>query len=91
MDDSFDVFKARKLGEGHDEALVRNWDANFANDPHEHPFDTDAVAVQGEFWLTIHEQTQHYTRGDTFKVGQGVTHSERFGPEGAVFWAARKN
>lgn len=91
IDDTFDSFRNRKLAEGHDEVLVREWEPGFANDPHAHPFDTDAVVAQGEFWLTMGGETTHCKTGDAFRVARGVTHSEKYGPEGAVFWAARKN
>ncbi len=90
-DDAFEAFKARKLSEGYDQVLVREWEPDFANEPHEHPFDTEVVVAQGEFWLTEGGHTTHFKAGDTFQVASGVTHSERYGPEGAVFWAARKN
>lgn len=88
---TFEQFKSRKMGEGFDEVLVREWAPNFENAPHEHPFDTDAVIAQGEYWLTVDGETIHYRMGDTFQVARGVTHSERYGPDGAIFWAARKN
>jgi len=90
-DDSFDAFKSRKLSEGYDQVLVREWDPDFVTEPHEHPFDADAIVVKGELWLTTNGLTTHYKAGDAFKVGRGVTHAEKYGPEGAVFWAARKN
>ena len=65
--ETFHAFQARKLQEGHDEVLLREWAPNFSNEPHAHK------------------------AGDTFLVARGVVHSERYGPEGAVFWAARKN
>ena len=89
--DTFESFKARKLSEGYDEILVREWEPGFANEPHEHPFDTDALVARGEYWLTLNGQTVHYKAGDVFKVARGVTHSEKYGAEGATFWAARKN
>ena len=90
-DDTFEAFKSRKLAELFDEVLIRAWDPGFANEPHEHPFDTDAIVFEGEFWLTKNGQTTHYKAGDAFNVARGETHSERYGNEGAVFWAARKN
>ncbi len=89
--ETFEAFQARKRQEGHDEVLLREWAPNFANEPHTHPFDTDALVAQGEYWLTMNGQITHYKAGDTFQVARGVLHSERYGPEGAVFWAARKN
>ncbi len=89
--ESFEAFKAHKLREGFDEVLVREWGPSFANETHDHPFDTEALVIEGEFWLTVRGQSLHYRAGDTFKVARGVPHSERYGAQGAVFWAARKN
>lgn len=91
MDDSFEAFKTRKLAEGYDEVLIREWKPGFRNEPHEHPFDTDAVVAHGEYWLHMDGQATHLRQGDVFQLARGVTHWEQYGPEGAVFWAARKN
>lgn len=91
IDETFDSFKHRKMAEGFNEVLTREWAPGFENPPHEHPFDTDAIVAQGEYWLTLDGQTTHYRAGDAFQVARGITHSERYGPDGAVFWAARKN
>jgi quercetin dioxygenase-like cupin family protein len=87
----FVEFRKTKLAEGNDEVLVREWEPNFQNTPHEHPFDTDATVVRGEFWLVMNGAEQHLKPGDNFKVPRGVQHFERYGAEGATFWAARKN
>lgn len=89
--DTFEAFQERKLKEGYDQVLERIWEANFSNEPHDHPFNTDAIVIKGEYWLTVNGQVTHLQVGDRFKVARGVVHSERYGPEGAVFWAARKN
>jgi hypothetical protein len=88
---NFEAFQQQKLSEGYDQALIRNWEPNQVNEAHTHPFDTDAVVVQGEFVLTRHGQSRTYKVGDSFQVLRGEMHSEQYGPEGAVFWAARKN
>ncbi len=88
---SFESFKKIKLAQGFDEVLVRTWDPLFANEPHAHPFDTEALVAEGEYWLTVGEAVTHYRAGDTFSVARGLVHSERYGASGAVFWAARKN
>ncbi len=90
-DNNFEEFKQRKLSEGFDEVLIRTWEPLFANEPHSHPFDTEALVSQGEYWLTVGKTVTHYRTGDTFRVARGVEHSERYGAQGAVFWAARKN
>ncbi len=88
--ETFESFKAQKLSQGYDEVLVREWSPSFANEPHEHPFDIDVLVAQGEFWLTMDGHTTHFQAGDQFTLARGLTHSERYGPDGAIFWAARK-
>ncbi|WP_341685698.1 AraC family transcriptional regulator [Limnohabitans sp.] len=88
---TFDQFKNTKLTQGFDEVLLREWAPGFANDLHTHPFDTEALVAQGEFWLTVDGHTTHYPTGSTFALARGVLHAERYGAQGAVFWAARKN
>ena len=87
----FEQFRQEQLAQGFDEVLLREWAPHFANELHSHPFDTHARVAQGEFWLTVGGATQHFRQGDTFSVARQVEHCERYGPEGAVFWAARKN
>lgn len=91
LDNAFESFKALKLSEGFDEVLQREWDAGFSNEPHQHDFDTEALVARGEFVLLINGEQIQYRTGDTFSVARGVVHSERYGPEGATFWAARKH
>jgi len=91
MSTDFEEYKKQKLQEGFDEVLVREWAPHFENAPHAHPFDTDALVAQGDYWLTIDGATRHLKTGDRFQVARGLEHSEKYGAEGAVFWAARKN
>jgi quercetin dioxygenase-like cupin family protein len=88
---TFETFRDQKLAEGFDEVLVRTWDPDFQNAMHAHPFDTDAIVAEGEYWLTLDGQVRHLKVGDTFQVPRGALHCEKYGPAGAVFWAARKN
>jgi quercetin dioxygenase-like cupin family protein len=90
MDQNFEAFKARKSKEGFNEILERVWEPNFSNETHDHPFDVDALVAQGEFWLTMNGSTAHFKTGDRFLIPRGAVHSERYGADGAVFWAARK-
>lgn len=87
----FEEFKQQKLAEGYDEVLLRVWEPDFRNEPHKHPFDTDALVAQGEFWLTVGDRVSHFRAGERFQLGRQIEHSERYGAEGAVFWAARRN
>lgn len=88
--DSFEAFKSRALAAGFDEALVREWAPNAVIEEHAHPFDADAVVTQGEMWLSCAEGTRHLLPGGTFQLAAGTPHSERYGPEGATYWVARR-
>ena len=88
---NFDAFRADALAAGFDEALERHWPANTALDTHSHAFTAEAVVTQGEMWLTCGDDTQYLTPGATFKLAHDVPHSERYGPEGATYWVARRN
>ncbi len=87
----FDNFKASALSRGFDEVAERKWDAGVEVDEHRHPFSVDALVVQGEMWLTDGERTRHLRPGDTFQLDREVPHHERYGDEGATYWAARRN
>jgi len=41
-------------------------------------------------WLVCQDGTQHLLAGDTFTLAGGTPHSERYGPEGATYWVARR-
>ena len=88
---TFDQFRDEALRQGCDEALVREWAPGPETPMHEHPFDTRAVVVRGEFWLTVDGQTRHLKAGERFELARHIPHAERYGPEGATFWAARVN
>ena len=89
--ETFEDFQTRKLQEGYDEVLLREWAPGFTNEPHTHPFDTDALVAQGEYWLTMNGQTQYLVPGSMFELEPNVPHDERYGAEGAAYWVARKN
>lgn len=86
---TFEQFAAGARDRGYAQALVREWEPLHQTPVHDHPFDTSAVVVRGEFWLTVGDQTRHLKAGDTFELTRGILHTERYGPEGATFWAAR--
>lgn len=87
----FHAFEAAAIGEGYDEVLERHWPADTVLDTHTHLFAVKARVVQGEMWLTVGERTQHLRPGDAFEVGYDVPHAERYGPEGATYWVARRH
>ena len=88
---TLDQFTTELLARGFDEVLVREWGPNHLAPEHDHPFDTEALVVSGEFWLTVGDSTRHLRTGDRFQLGRGIRHAEKYGKEGAIFWAARRN
>jgi hypothetical protein len=88
---TFDDFQAQSLAAGFDEVLARDWPAHTVLATHTHPFQVQAVVTRGEMWLTFNGRTRHLLSGDTFELARDVPHDERYGPEGASYWVARKN
>ncbi len=90
IDITFETFEAEALGQGFDEVTRRQWPAGQVVDAHTHPFGVRALVVQGEMWLMVGAQTRHLQPGDTFELENGAPHAERYGPDGATYWAARR-
>jgi len=88
---TLEAFTKTSTANGCTEVLVREWTPNQELAEHTHPFRADALIVQGEMWLITKEQTQHLKVGDTFHLDAHVPHSEKYGPQGAVYWVARTN
>ncbi len=86
----FGDFTLDALARGFDDTVVRRQPANTATGPHAHAFDVDAVLADGEMWLTCRRRTLHLLPGDNFSLAAGTRHSERYGPDGATYWVARK-
>lgn len=84
---SFDEFRRAALARGFDEVLERRWPPGTVLESHTHPFDADALVVDGEMWL----DERHLIPGGTFQLARGTPHSERYGPQGATYWVARRN
>lgn len=89
-DITFQAFESEALSQGFDEVLPREWASGQIVDEHRHPFSVRARVVQGEMWLTVGGQTRHLLPGDTFELAHAEPHAERYGPEGATYWAARR-
>ena len=87
----FATFQAQHLAQGFDEVLERLWKPDTVIDTHTHPFAVKALVVQGDLWLTVGADTKHLRAGDPFELAREVPHAERYGPEGATFWVARKH
>lgn len=89
-DMTFDAFGAQARAQGFTEVLERRWPPLTVLGTHDHPFAAKALVVQGEMWLTAGATTQHLRAGDAFELDAGVPHDERYGPEGATYWVARR-
>ena len=87
----FETFSRQARAEGFDEVIERHWDPLTVLDTHTHPFSVKAVVTQGQMWLTVDGQTRALQRGDSFELARDVPHDERYGPEGATYWVARRN
>jgi len=75
---------------GFPEVLERRWQPNQVVETHTLPFAVQALMVEGEMWLTVGDDTRHLRARDRFELGYGAPHAERYGAEGAVYWAARR-
>ena len=87
----FAAFQSQHLAQGFDEVLERQWKPDTVIDTHTHAFAVKALVVQGDLWLTVGADTKHLRAGDPFELAREVPHAERYGPEGATFWVARKH
>ena len=88
---TFEAFKSKAMTDGFDEVLERQWAADTVLETHSHPFSVEALVTQGELWLTVAGDTRHIPAGQTFTLPSDTPHIERYGPQGASFWVARKN
>ena len=87
---SLEAFRDEALACGCNEALVRDWQPDTVVETHTHPFDAEAIVVQGEMWLSEGSRIRHLTLGGTFRLRAGTPHAERYGREGATYWVGRK-
>lgn len=88
---TFDTFERQAKAEGFDEVLIREWQPGTVVAEHTHPFDAYARVVQGEMWLICGDNIRHITLGGALTLPKGTLHSERYGTQGVILWAARRN
>ena len=91
MSELLEKFKQDALAAGVDELIERVWAPGQVVGLHVHEFDAEALVTRGELWLTRDGDTRRLTAGDTFQLEHGTPHAERYGPEGATYWVARRN
>jgi quercetin dioxygenase-like cupin family protein len=88
---TYEEFETAARAAGFDTVLVREWQPGQVVDEHTHPFDVSALVVRGEFVLSCGGVDRPLRAGDRFELAAGEPHTERYGPEGATFWAARRH
>lgn len=84
-------FEAAARAQGFNEVLERIWNPGLELPTHSHTFAVSALVTQGDVWLSCGEQTRHLQAGDRFELQPDEPHAERYGPQGAVFWVARRH
>ena len=87
---SLEEFTKKTTDDGYEGVAVREWAPNTISHTHTHEFAVHAVIASGEMWLTRGDQTEHLQVGDTFTMDSDTPHAEKYGPNGAVYWAARR-
>ena len=66
-------------------------EANGSLDTHTHPFEANALILDGEITLVAEGKTIHCKAGDTFRLGANIPHTEQYGPQGVRYLAGRKS
>ena len=69
--------------------VVREWQPDIVIDTHTHPFDTKAIFVRGEMWLSEGNRIRRLARGGSFRLRTGTPHGERYESESATYRVAR--
>ena len=89
---SFDDFAQALRAQGFDEVIERQWPSGQILPTHTHPFAVDALVVAGELWLGCGGGApRHLRAGDRFTLAAHQPHDERYGPDGATYWVARRH
>lgn len=84
------AFEAAARAAGFDEVLTREWAPGLQLAEHAHPFSVSAHVARGEMWLIVDGNSRHIRAGEDFQLARDVPHAERYGPDGATVWVARR-
>ena len=87
---TLEAFKRDAKAQGFDEIVERRWAPCAVVETHTHPFSVRALVTEGEMWLTTGGEERQLVPGDEFALEREVPHAERYGPHGAIYWAARR-
>lgn len=90
---TLEQFRSIMTAAGYQEVISRQWAPGTVLDTHTHPFEANALVVQGRMWLAVQGgQERPLQAGDTFHLGPEIPHTERYcATEGATYWVARKD
>jgi quercetin dioxygenase-like cupin family protein len=82
------AFEAELQREGR-EIVTVTMQPNQVKAEHAHDFDAKLMVVAGALTLGLGHASETYRAGDTFSVPLGHRHTERAGPDGAIYIAGR--
>ncbi|MFN0162972.1 MAG: cupin domain-containing protein [Burkholderiales bacterium] len=85
-----EAFTAALKRDGYSDIAERSQPPHQTNAAHSHPFDVQAIVLQGELRLTFEGRTQVCRAGDIFTMAAGCVHEEAFGAEGAQYLVGRR-
>ena len=90
---TLEQFGSLMTAAGYHQVIERQWAPGTVLDTHTHPFEANALVVQGRMWLAeAGGHARELTVGDTFHLEPEVPHTERYcAQEGATYWVARKD
>ena len=87
----FEKFRDEMLAAGYEEVFERSWAPGAVAAVHTHPFEANAMVVQGEMWLIEQGGSERRLEvGDRFHLQADIPHEERYAPRGAIYWVARR-
>ena len=90
---SIEQFRALMTAAGYHQVIERQWAPGTVLETHTHPFEANAIVVQGQMWLGEPGGAERHLKvGDTFHLAPEIAHTERYCPtQGATYWVARKD
>ncbi len=84
-------FEAKLKREGFLEVERKQGQPNFISKPHTHPYDVQALVLDGEITLEREGKAQTFRVGDSFEMTAGCVHTEHYGPDGYSFLVGRRH
>lgn len=84
-----DEFASRLRRDGFQEVTTVAREAGSMGE-HAHPFEAEALILEGELQIRTADEERSYKAGDVFHLQPGVRHSETYGPQGVKYLVGRK-